>query len=727
MSVLLLGGAGYIGTELSNRFLHDSFEVNVIDLLINENYDSVKKKSKYYTFINDDIINLEKYFNTETDYEYIIYLASPRLNDLKDEKVIDEELDRLDSVLNTIKKYENHSTRFLFLSSCSVYGFTDKKVDETSETMVTSLYSKLKLKCEERVLQENEKYNILRLSTVYGKSDCFRDDNLINSLVEDAKKGNRIEIYDPEAIRPHIHIKDVVEMIRHIISSGPKHRIINIGSDDLNISKRELISLINEITSNDTLEIDFVDRKDNRSYEVSFQLLKDNYLEGIGYNHEFIPYKKAIYELYVDGLNFSHEEWDSIFDYWRPNGSSKTWYLEEEGKLSIPKMWGDWNLIHYQTKKMFDKKFLKDTIFPSFNRKYINFLSESEIGNKNHIYLITIYAPSFFEDNKDIGFDCISKKYIRDVREGRCKLVLFHSMEGYSGSTGNRDLEILKSWINKAKIPETSVYYIHGNLKVDEIAKKRGYKFKCIGISTFDIWLNPNEVPATNVQFIPENDKFLYLSYNRNQRDHRVYLQCELLDSNILNKGRISCGTIPEDKEYLKEIHPSFHKLEPLLPITIDRTLDVNWANDIELSDYEKTFVSLVTETLTDKNILFFSEKIFKPIYVGHPFIVVGNPNTLKKLKEMGYKTFDNWWDESYDSEPNLELRIKKIVSVLNELSKKSIEELNQIRNEMEEIVQHNQHTYRDNTASKYRLENNLYISETPVLKLMADINYGKL
>ena len=65
---------------------------------------------------------------------------------------------------------------------------------------------------------------------------------------------------------------------------------------------------------------------------------------------------------------------------------------------------------------------------------------------------------------------------------------------------------------------------------------------------------------------------------------------------------------------------------------------------DVEEDDYTQTFVSLVSESLCDDTILFLSEKIWKPIYMGHPFIVNGNPKTLEYLKSQGFKTFEQWW-----------------------------------------------------------------------------------
>lgn len=727
MSVLLLGGAGYIGTQLAKRYLLDNNQVNCIDLLMYENYDSVITDNPYYKFVNDDILNVEKYFSDQSHYETIIYMASPRLRDLTEQSRIDEELVRLDKILKIVNKYENDSTQFIFLSSCSVYGITNDYVNESSQPIETSLYSKLKILAEKRVLQENERYNVLRLATVYGYSEFQRDDNLINFLLDSVKEGNEIDIFDPDSSRPHIHLRDVVEMIRHLSSRTITDRIINVGSRDANITKREIINTIEKVVGSN-IDVKYTDSKDSRNYKVDFSLLNDKYIDNTDFHYVFSPLRENLYKMYTNGINFSHEEWDSILDFWRPNGSSKTWYLEEESKLSIPKMWGNWNIINDETKKMFDTTFLKATIFPPFKKEFINFLGKKEIKNKKHIYLIPIFNPAFFNDNEKIGFDCIDKKYIRDVREGRCKIVMMHYMEGYSGMTGNRDLEIINNWIEKAKIPATSVYYIHGNLKVEEIAKQRDYKFKCIGLSTFDVWLNPNFVPSESCEFHPENEKYLYLSYNRNQREHRILLQCMLMENNLLKDGLISCGEFDTDAyPHLLELHHLVPELKKLMPIQIDKPLEINWANDVTSHDYYRTFVSLVTETHTDKNILFLSEKIFKPIYMGHPFILLGNPGTLKLLQSFGYKTFSKWWDESYDNEPDLNKRTEMVVKIIQDLKNKSKDELIQIRNEMKETLNWNQHIYRMSVDEKYRIDGSHFVMEVPVLKLLADINYGKV
>jgi nucleoside-diphosphate-sugar epimerase len=724
MKVLLIGGAGYFGIEITKRFVKDQIPVNLIDKMIYGNYENIPVSEKL-TFIDDDVLNIEKYFVVPNEYEDIIYLASPRLSDVNSIEIVNEELERLKKTIEVVNKFKNDSQTFYFISSCSVYGKNSNIVNENSELIETSLYSKLKIESEKLILEQDDRFKIFRMATIYGHSEFERDDILINSIIKDIKNNKKIEIFDPESSRPHIHMRDAVEMIRHFTIRKPKERIINIGPLDGNKTKRQIIDSIKKVLKFD-FDVEYIESNDSRDYKVDFSLLHTNYLNNTnGYHHRFFNFEESIYDLYVGQMNFTHEDWDTILNYYRPNGSSKTWYLEEEGKVSLPKMWGEWNIIDEETKSMFDTGYLKNQIHPPFRDRNVKWVSKKDIKNQKHIYLIPTYAPSFFLTNKKIGFKCISQKFLTDVREGRAKIVIYHIMEGYSGMTGNTDLEILNKWIIDAKLPAKNVYYIHGNLKVGEIAKSRGYKFKCIGVSTFDNWLDARAIPSHCIPFKICDNKFLYLSYNRNQRTHRISFCSALLENNLLDKGKVSAGWF--DREINNGVHPWVHKLYDIVPIEIDKTIDFNLANDITFSNFESTFVSVVTETHVDKDILFFSEKIWKPIYVGHPFIIYGNPETLKKLKELGFRTFEKWWDESYDLEYDETERMYKIMDILNYLNTLTEYQLVEIREQMTETVEWNQHVYRETITKKYNLDGNFFVSEVPMLKLLADIYYDKI
>ena len=77
-------------------------------------------------------------------------------------------------------------------------------------------------------------------------------------------------------------------------------------------------------------------------------------------------------------------------------------------------------------------------------------------------------------------------------------------------------------------------------------------------------------------------------------------------------------------------------------------------------------------------------------MYYRKPFILVAPPHTLKYLKEDGFQTFSDFWDESYDEEEDHLERIFKILEVIDYINSKPIEDLQKIYDQMHEILEHN-------------------------------------
>jgi hypothetical protein len=404
----------------------------------------------------------------------------------------------------------------------------------------------------------------------------------------------------------------------------------------------------------------------------------------------------------------SLEDWDSILNYYRPNGSSKTWYLKELKQLHLPLMWANWTLFS-EDGDMFNLDGFKRTITAPYSDK-IEYLTSDKIDGRPHIYIINVGDSEFFKKNNQIGFSCVSENYLNDVRNGKSVIVLFLPYEGYSGIRGNFDFEIIEDWRKGSNLPEGSVYYVCGNLLSEEIVKKRNLGIEGRGLHYFEPWNKYNE---EIVNFNPIDEKHLFLSYNRQPRQHRIRLAIELIRTNLFDKGLISLYKLHGPLPNATQLENDF--LVNNSPFTIDSKYDLyyNLAINITKEDYEKTFISLLTETLVDDGTLFLSEKIWKPIMVGHPFLVYGNKGTLKYLKELGYKTFDRWIDESYDDIDDRELRCSKIVSELKKFSTKTTDELKLVREEMKEICQYNQEHFKmlyktnyDEHANSFKIEN---------------------
>lgn len=170
---------------------------------------------------------------------------------------------------------------------------------------------------------------------------------------------------------------------------------------------------------------------------------------------------------------------------------------------------------------------------------------------------------------------------------------------------------------------------------------------------------------------------------NRNpDRLHRPYFIGRLIQENIFDKGFISLFK-PDDKFATFNFNSDVYKcVQDTFPYHLDETdservsqfhnyLSVN-------TPYVESLFTIVGETNANSDYVFITEKTLKPIMNLHPFFVVGNPHTLKKLKELGFKTFDCIWDESYDNELDLNTRIEKIISEVKKLTNISLEELHE-------------------------------------------------
>lgn len=108
------------------------------------------------------------------------------------------------------------------------------------------------------------------------------------------------------------------------------------------------------------------------------------------------------------------------------------------------------------------------------------------------------------------------------------------------------------------------------------------------------------------------------------------------------------------------------------------------------IKSYQECFCAVVNETRYAQPTGNFSEKTLIPLSMGIPFVLVAPPYTLEYLHKLGFKTFGNWWDESYDREENHTSRMLKIFKVIDFINSKTIEELAVIKQEMQVVLDHN-------------------------------------
>jgi hypothetical protein len=105
---------------------------------------------------------------------------------------------------------------------------------------------------------------------------------------------------------------------------------------------------------------------------------------------------------------------------------------------------------------------------------------------------------------------------------------------------------------------------------------------------------------------------------------------------------------------------------------------------------YNDVFCDVVTESRFAQPTSNYSEKVYRPMFYLKPFIMVGPPHTLQYMKEQGFETFSEFWDESYDTMEDHESRLFAIFKLLDEINNKSIAELREMYAKMKPILEHN-------------------------------------
>ena len=418
-------------------------------------------------------------------------------------------------------------------------------------------------------------------------------------------------------------------------------------------------------------------------------------------------------------LYFSTEAYDSIMDGPRPNASCALWMIPEYGVPTIPHALGDWNFFDEEG-KLFDSKELNWQSFPD-NFKFGNheYRYMHELDGEKHLYLIKVQNTAYFNKNKHIGFRYISKEYIEDIKKGKSKIVVLLESEGTSGTKDYPDFDILESWRIKANLPEYSVVFVTGNYLASKIVKEKDIKIKTIPFSDFETW-NIQHTQDKIIPFEPIDDKYLFLSYNRFMRVPRGLLCAKVLHKDLFKLGRMSIGDFVTQTDYSYGVPAeAYEQLQQNSPTEIDDDLRYNLANNVNIPNHINTFVSIVTETLTDPNTLFISEKTWKPIQLGHPFMILGSPGTLELLKQRGYKTFDKYWDESYDIDECDIKKTDKIIANIEKLSKLSIKQIKKLRKDIEPILIHNLDNFKRELKENFYADGSMKKLEKILRKLL--------
>lgn len=208
-----------------------------------------------------------------------------------------------------------------------------------------------------------------------------------------------------------------------------------------------------------------------------------------------------------------------------------------------------------------------------------------------------------------------------------------------------------------------------------------------------------------NIEYHPPIRNFtkVFITFNNlftEKRSYRLNLIARLLDKQL--DGYIS---LPDPGNRIKQeifspnsllsVDSKKLILKTLLPDTPRLVIDTDKPHgalsaEIDLGVLAQGLFHLVTETVYYDQKLHLTEKIFKPIVARRPFFLVAAPGNLAYLRSYGFRTFDRWVDESYDSETDPDQRIIKIIQEVERLCKLSPADLQTIYADMQETLDYN-------------------------------------
>jgi nucleoside-diphosphate-sugar epimerase len=284
--VLIIGGAGYIGSVLSRKLLDRGYKVKILDMLLfGDNSIRELYGNSNFELIKGDIRNIQTVVNAIKNTDAVIHLGAivgdPACALNAEETV---EINYLAAkMIAEICKY-HQINRFLFASTCSVYGASPSILTEESSVNPVSLYAETKLKTEQGILSlvdNNFSPCVLRLATVNGASPRMRFDLVVNTFIAKAIKEGKISIFGGSQWRPNVHVQDVADAFITCIEAPIvkiKGEIFNVGSNEQNYQIYQLGELIKKelIKKNIGVEIEVLkENPDRRDYHVSFDKINN--------------------------------------------------------------------------------------------------------------------------------------------------------------------------------------------------------------------------------------------------------------------------------------------------------------------------------------------------------------------------------------------------------------------------------------------------------------------
>jgi nucleoside-diphosphate-sugar epimerase len=282
--VVVVGGAGYIGTRVVALLLAEGFRVRVLDRLMYGPGTLARFASHpNFTFVEGDAADIGKLTSVLRGAGAVVHLAGlvgdPAC-------ALDEAFTRQTNTLVTRLVRDASRTlgikRFVFASSCSVYGTGDTICEETTPVNPVSLYATTKVESERELLDDPSNdftVTVLRFATVFGHSRRPRYDLVANLFTAQALIDGEITVIGPQQWRPFVHVADLARAVHRVLvapAAGVANEVFNVGDDRYNRTILQLANEVREVVqTRRKVSVRILDAPgDPRNYAVSFAKIR---------------------------------------------------------------------------------------------------------------------------------------------------------------------------------------------------------------------------------------------------------------------------------------------------------------------------------------------------------------------------------------------------------------------------------------------------------------------
>ena len=328
----------------------------------------------------------------------------------------------------------------------------------------------------------------------------------------------------------------------------------------------------------------------------------------------------------------------------------------------------------------------------------------------------------------------ISKDVLEDMKNDKAILCICYIQEGDYHKDFYKDIN---KFCDDTSISINNIVFLTNNPKIEKTKNIFNVNYY---LNHMTVTYQNNSDRYNSIENLNDDNvrPHYFLSLNRNPKLHRQVLGSLLLKNNLLDKGMMSMGYdvdgihkfdnyVPTDfnrktpiysEEKIKELdlHRHISEFKNMCPLLIDDDVEdlrddhtLGWIN-IHPKTYNKAYFSIIAGNSFDTPWLHPDEKFWKPLGQFHPFIWLGPTGGIQHLKDMGFKSFSPYIDESYDTEEDCEKRMLMIVNEITRLCNMNKEEIHEWYYSMQDILIHNWKRIVENNVNPfYELYNKLF------------------